>query len=225
MEECAKMKENSSTAGDQMDLNSIQRRIENDGTIMGEGMAKKSSVLIPLIPKNDTWDILLEVRSEQLRRQPGDVCLPGGRSEKIDASLQETAIRETCEELGVPKESITVIGRMGTCIATPDLFIYPFVGVVGPGTVPAPNPEEVAKIFTVPLPWLMKQMPEKFTLGLSVNPDQDFPFDRIVSGRCYSFKGRQIIEPFYNYQGRTIWGLTARILEHFVSLMNHRMFE
>lgn len=225
MEECVKMGKNSWTAGDQMDLNSIQRRIENDGTIMGEDVAMKSSVLIPLIPKDDTWDILLEVRSEQLSRQPGDVCFPGGRSEKIDASLRETAIRETCEELGVPRESIKVIGRMGTCIATSDLFIYPFVGVIESGTVPIPNPEEVAEVFTVPLPWLMKQMPEKYTLSLSTNPDQDFPFERIVSGHNYSFRDRKIIEPFYDYKGRTIWGLTARILEHFVSLMNHRMFE
>ncbi len=208
-----------------MDLNSIQRRIENDGTIMGEDMAMKSSVLIPLIPKDDTWDILLEVRSKRLSRQPGDVCFPGGRSEKRDATLRETAIRETCEELGVPRESIKIIGRMGTCIATSELFIYPFVGVIESGTVPVPNPEEVEKIFTIPLPWLMKQMPEKYTLSLSADIDQDFPFERIVAGHHYSFRGRKMLETFYDYKGRTIWGLTARILEHFVSLMNHRMFE
>lgn len=208
-----------------MDLTSIQRRIENDGAIIGEDVAKKSSVFIPLIPDQDTWDILLEVRSAKLKRQPGDVCFPGGRSEEIDNSLKETAVRETCEELGVAKESINVIGRMGTCIAAPDLFIYPFVGVINSDVPLHPNPDEVAETFTIPLPWLMKQLPEKYTLALSADPDQDFPFDRIVSGRDYPFRARKVIEPFYHYQGRTIWGLTARILEHFVSLMNHRMFE
>ncbi|RYL88919.1 CoA pyrophosphatase [Sporolactobacillus sp. THM19-2] len=208
-----------------MDLKSIQRRIENDGMIIGEDTAKKTSVFIPLIPDQDTWDLLLEVRSMNLKRQPGDVCFPGGRSEKIDSSLRGTAIRETSEELGVPEEAITVIGRMATCIATPDLFIYPFVGVIDADVPIRPNPDEVAEVFTIPLPWLMKQMPEKFPLSLSADPDQDFPFERIVSGKNYPFRSRKIIEPFYDYQGRTIWGLTARILEHFVSLINHRMFE
>ncbi|MCI1858441.1 MAG: CoA pyrophosphatase [Sporolactobacillus sp.] len=208
-----------------MELRSIQRRIENDGTIIGEDEAKKSSVFIPLIQDSDTWSILLEVRSKQLKRQPGDICLPGGRSEKIDASLRETAIRETCEELGVPRKAITVIGRMGTCIASSDLFIYPFVGVLDPKFPFHPSPGEVQETFTVPLPWLMKQPPEKFTLQLSVDPNQDFPFERIAAGREYPFRERKVIEPFYDYHGRTIWGLTARILEHFVSLVNHRMFE
>jgi 8-oxo-dGTP pyrophosphatase MutT (NUDIX family) len=208
-----------------MDIKSIQRRIENDGAIIGEDVAKKSSVVIPLISNQDTWSILLEVRSKQLKRQPGDICFPGGRSEKIDASLRETAIRETCEELGVTKESITIIGRMATCIASSDLFIYPFVGVLDPAAKIRPNAGEVAETFTIPLPWLMKQMPERFTLNFSPDKDQSFPFDRIHSGRNYPFRAQSVVEPFFDYKGRTIWGLTARILEHFVSLMNHRMFE
>ncbi|RYL88930.1 CoA pyrophosphatase [Sporolactobacillus sp. THM7-4] len=208
-----------------MDVNSIQRRIENDGSIMGEDTARKSAVLIPLIQSADTWAILFEVRSPQLSRQPGDICFPGGRSEKTDSSLRDTAIRETCEELGIPAETVSVIGRLGTCVATPDLFIYPFAGVIDADTKLCPNPEEVSELFTVPLPWLMKQSPEKFTLRLSADADQDFPFERIVSGKNYPFRNREVIEPFYDYRGRTIWGLTARILEHFVSLMNHRIYE
>ncbi|RYM00005.1 CoA pyrophosphatase [Sporolactobacillus sp. THM7-7] len=208
-----------------MDLRSIQKRIENDGIIMGEDTAAKSSVLIPLIPKEDTWDILLEVRARKLKSQPGDVCFPGGRREKSDATLRETAIRETCEELGISEETIRIIGRLGTCIAPSGLFIYPFVGVLKENTPLHPHPNEVDEIFTVPLPWLMKQIPEKHTLTLTTDPVQDFPFDRIVSGKNYPFRGRKIIETFYDYNGRTIWGLTAYILEHFVSLMNHRMFE
>jgi NTP pyrophosphohydrolases including oxidative damage repair enzymes len=208
-----------------MDIRSIQRRIENDGAIIGEDMAKKSSVVIPLISEQDTWSILLEVRSSQLKRQPGDVCFPGGRSEKIDATLRETAIRETCEELGVAKESIQIIGRMATCIASSDLFIYPFVGVLDPDAGIKPNASEVAETFTIPLPWLMKQMPERYTLSFSADKNQDFPFDRIISGRNYPFRAQTVVEPFFEYKERTVWGLTARILEHFVSLMNHRMFE
>lgn len=211
--------------GDLMDIESIARRIENDEAIIGEDTAKKSAVFLPLIYKENTWSILLEVRAAHLRRQPGDICFPGGRSEKIDGSLRETAIRETCEELGVAKENINVIGRMGTCISTSDLFIYPFVGVIEHPETIRPNPGEVQETFAVPLPWLMKQIPEKHTLTFSVDRQADFPFERIVSGKDYAFRALQITEPFYDYQGKTIWGLTARILEHFVFLMNHRMFD
>ncbi|SFG13747.1 NUDIX hydrolase [Sporolactobacillus nakayamae] len=208
-----------------MDIKSIMRRIENDGSIIGEDTAKKSAVFLPLILKDNTWSILLEVRAAHLKRQPGDSCFPGGRSEKIDGSMRETAVRETCEELGIRKEAINVIGQMGTCIATSDLFIYPFVGVVDASEPLNPNSEEVQETFTIPLPWLMKQIPEKHALTFSVDRNADFPFERIVSGKNYAFRNLQITEPFYEYKGKTIWGLTARILEHFVFLMNHRMFD
>ncbi|MCQ2010831.1 MAG: CoA pyrophosphatase [Sporolactobacillus sp.] len=208
-----------------MDIRSITRRIENDGSIIGEDTAKKSAVILPLIHKDNTWHILLEIRAAQLKRQPGDICFPGGRSEKIDGSMHATAIRETCEELGIQKESINVIGQMGTCIATSELFIYPFVGVIDSSETLNPNPGEVQELFTIPLPWLMKQIPEKHSLIFSVDKNAEFPFERIVSGKNYAFRNMQITEPFYDYQGKTIWGLTARILEHFVFLMNHRMFD
>ncbi|MCO7128282.1 CoA pyrophosphatase [Sporolactobacillus shoreicorticis] len=208
-----------------MDIRSITRRIENDGSIIGEDTAKKSAVILPLIHRDNTWSILLEVRSTQLKRQPGDICFPGGRSEKIDGSMRATAIRETCEELGIKKESIDVIGQMGTCIATSDLFIYPFVGVIDSSEPLKPNSGEVQELFTIPLPWLMKQIPEKHSLIFAVDKHAEFPFERIVSGKNYAFRNMQITEPFYDYQGKTIWGLTARILEHFVFLMNHRMFD
>ncbi|MCO7175291.1 NUDIX hydrolase [Sporolactobacillus kofuensis] len=213
------------SVGDFMDIKSIARRIENDEAIIGEETAKKSAVFIPLILQEDTWSILLEVRAAQLKRQPGDICFPGGRSEKRDGSVRETAIRETCEELGITKEHITMIGQMGTCITTSELFIYPFVGVLDQPELIRPNPDEVQEIFTIPLPWLMKQIPEKHMLTFSVNESDDFPYDRIVSGKNYAFRDLQITEPFYDYEGRTIWGLTARVLEHFVFLMNHRMFD
>ncbi|BBN99629.1 NUDIX hydrolase [Sporolactobacillus terrae] len=211
--------------GDLMDIKSITRRIENDGSIIGEDTAKKSALFLPLIYKNNTWSLLLEIRAAELKRQPGDICFPGGRSEKIDGSMRETAVRETIEELGIRKEAIQVIGQMGTCIATSELFLYPFVGVIESDEPLKPNPDEVQEVFTIPLPWLMKQIPEKHSLNFTVDKHSEFPFERIVSGKNYPFRNLQISEPFYEYKGKTIWGLTARILEHFVFLMNHRMFD
>ncbi|MFT8364116.1 MAG: CoA pyrophosphatase [Sporolactobacillus sp.] len=207
-----------------MDIKSIQRRIENDETIIGEELAKKSAVLLPLIKEGESWSLLLEVRAASLARQPGDVCFPGGRSEEVDATLEETAVRETCEELGVAKEAITVIGRMGTCIADREHFIYPFIGVLNQETSLALNSDEVAECFTIPVPWLLKQVPERRTLRFSVAQKQDFPFERIQSGSSYPFRNLTTTELFYTYHGHTIWGLTARMLEHFSFLMNHRMF-
>jgi len=208
-----------------VDIESIRRRIENDGNIMGQDKARKAAVLIPLVAKADTWDILFEVRSKQLNRQPGDICFPGGRLERSDVSLQNTAVRETHEELGIDERAIEVIGKLGICIPTPELFIYPYVGVIDEKTSFSPNSDEVEEIFTVPLQWLMKQLPEKHAMELNVDTEQDFPFERIAFGKNYPFRQKKVFETFYEYNGKTIWGLTARILEHFISLMNHRMFD
>lgn len=205
-----------------VDIQNIKKRIEKDGKIMGQDKARKAAVLIPLIKTGDKWDILFEVRSKRLKKQPGDICFPGGRLEKNDVSLQNTAVRETYEELGIDKSAIEVIGKLGTCIPTPELFIYPYVGVVDGKSGFSPNPDEVEEIFTVPLSWLMKQRPEKHSMKLNVDTGQDFPFERIAFGKNYPFRQKKVIETFYEYNGKTIWGLTARILEHFITLMNCR---
>ena len=63
------------------------------------------AVLIPLMEKEDGFHVLLEKRGA-LVPQPGEISFPGGRMEEFDQGAAETAVRETCEELGVEQKAI-----------------------------------------------------------------------------------------------------------------------
>ncbi len=78
------------------------------------------------------------------------------------------------------------------------------------------NKEEVEEVFTVPLQWLLKYEPYMHLVSVEPVPSLDFPFDKIVNGTQYQWRTRTMEEWFFDYDKYTIWGLTARILKHFI---------
>ena len=105
-----------------------------------------SAVLILLFPKRDSFNFILTLRSKNVETHKGQISLPGGVQEG-DESLEETALREANEEIGVLPETVDIIGELST-IYVPDsgFKIYPYVG----WTKSIPNlkasAEEVEKI-------------------------------------------------------------------------------
>ncbi|MBW6481037.1 MAG: CoA pyrophosphatase [Bacteroidales bacterium] len=74
--------------------------------------ALHSGVMLLLFPdKNDLYTCLIK-RSALMKIHAGQIGLPGGRHEKMDASPRETALRETTEEIGLPAEKVTVLGSL-----------------------------------------------------------------------------------------------------------------
>lgn len=194
----------------------LQKRKQN---ILGHEQASKSAVLLPLIEKDDQWHVLFEVRSQHLKRQPGEICFPGGRVDDQDPSFQDTAIRETCEELQIAKETIYINGALDILVQTPHLLIYPYVGIIQQPDTIKPN-EEVAETFSVPLSWLLTHKPERYNLEMSIDPNQSFPFELIPNGKNYNWRTHKKPEYFYRYNTYIIWGLTAQILRHFLFLIH-----
>lgn len=93
-----------------MDASRILAKLEGRApSIMGQQRYKQSAVLLPLLNIQDETHVLFEVRSMQMRSQPGDICFPGGRIDKTDKSPKETAIRETMEELGISASNIEAV--------------------------------------------------------------------------------------------------------------------
>lgn len=113
------------------------------------------AVLLPLIQKDDEMFVLFEVRSLQLRRQPGEICFPGGKMDLCDQSPRETAIRETCEELGIEREHITHIVPLDYMFSPFGMVIYPFVAFVDIVHMQI-NEKEVEDVFTVPLTFFVE---------------------------------------------------------------------
>jgi len=200
-----------------MFLEKIQNDLkQNQPLFIGEETAMRSAVLIPLVQVNDEWHVLFEVRSLTMRSQPGDISFPGGRIDPTDESPLHAAIRETHEELGVDPLSINVLGKLSIFIPTSSLVIYPFVATMGNYQTDDRNKQEVEEVFTIPVKWLLNHEPYVHMVPMQPMPLTDFPYDKIANGNQYQWRSRMIEEWFYEYEQYTIWGLTARILKHFI---------
>lgn len=175
--------------------------------------------MLPLIQKEDGIHVLFEVRSLELRRQPGEICFPGGRIDPQDLDEKAAAIRETMEELGIERKGITGVFPLDFMISAFGMMIYPFVGFLNSPESIRPNLAEVGELFTVPLTYFLKTDPEIYHINFKVEPEENFPFDLVIGGENYNWRTRALDEYFYTYEEKAIWGLTAKILSHFIDIL------
>jgi coenzyme A diphosphatase NUDT7 len=201
-------------------LEQIQQRMgERSFNLFGFAPLMRAAVMIPLVEKEGQLHVLFEVRARTLKRQPGEICFPGGKIDKDDANEQAAAVRETCEELGLKEEDVQVIESLGILIPPYSSSIYSFVGKIHDYTKISPNKSEVEEVFYVPLSFFLEKEPDVHYIELAMKPDEDFPFELIPRGKNYKWRTARLPEFFYQYEGRIIWGLTARILYEFVSIV------
>lgn len=154
---------------------------------------RSSSVLVLLYGDAADLHMLLTKRSELLRNHGGQISFPGGRQDPTDATLIATALRETCEELGICDAPIEIIGQLAPLYVPPSNFdITPFVGYL-PALPPLqPNPVEVAATLHVPLAWLLDESRQRRAIR--------------------KFGEREIDMPYYLFGDEEVWGATAVIL-------------
>ncbi len=171
-------------------------------------------VLIPFVKIANQWHLLFEMRSSKLRRQPGEICFPGGRLE-INESAEQAAIRETCEELGISEKEITLIGPMDYLVTAFGDYLRPYVAVLEVADIDnLPfNRQEVASVFAVPVSFFIENAPEYHYVKNQISADDDFPYHRIGREKRYNWRGRDYSVLFYQYQDKVIWGMTAKIVE------------
>lgn len=182
------------------------------------GTFRRSSVLILLVEKDGEDHIVLEKRAAGLKSQPGDISFPGGRIEDGETEVR-AALRETMEEIGLPEGEIDLLGPMDFFISPFNTIIFPFVGKTDRIEFD-PSPGEVAEILLVPIRFFIDNPPKVHYLKLGTFPDGDFPYDLIVNGRNYNFSSSDYPQLFWVWQGHTIWGFTARILNEFLHIMD-----
>ncbi|WP_085247413.1 NUDIX hydrolase [Gilliamella mensalis] len=195
-------------------IENIAKQIKKQESI--KFVDNKAAVLLPIVDINQQLHILFQVRSKNLKWQPGDICLPGGRVELTDISPEYTAKRETVEELGIALNQITILGQLPKFIATLGIIIYPFVGKINSLDTLQLNHDEVEQIFTVPIEWFIHNPPQCATMFVGHKPADDFPFD-IIANRAPGWQKRSEHPVyFYQYHNWVIWGLTAQIIKHFI---------
>jgi 8-oxo-dGTP pyrophosphatase MutT (NUDIX family) len=110
--------------------------------------AKASSVLI-LLTREEHPLVMLNKRGSNIRFG-GHLCFPGGRAEPGE-SVVETAIRESEEEIGLPRSEVELLGSFGHYYSQAGYRIDPVVGIVQPQFEYVPDPSEVASIHWISL--------------------------------------------------------------------------
>jgi 8-oxo-dGTP pyrophosphatase MutT (NUDIX family) len=154
-----------------------------------------AGVLVPLL---DEGSLIFTKRSEALSRHPGEISFPGGIRHEEDASIVETALRETEEELGIARGGVDVLGALPpvhTFVSA--ILIVPFVGVLRGRPVFRPNAGEIAEVLEYSLEELA-----------AAETDVEWARDGgVYRGFAYEM-GRH-----------TIWGATARILHSLLDLV------
>lgn len=165
--------------------------------------ARVACVLNLLHWEDGEWRTVLIQRTINPRdRHSGQISFPGGRFEEADGSLEQVALRETEEEVGIPRHQVEIIGRLTELyIPVSNYVVHPFVGVLnGPKNFVA-QPGEVAAILTPPIAAFTDQNRRKVT-------------------DMYITQGITLKQvPYFELEGRTIWGATAMILSEFVEVM------
>lgn len=151
-----------------------------------------AAVLVPLVFHDGGVTVLLTQRTDTLKSHSGQISFPGGRWEKADKTPEDTALRETEEEIGLPREHIELIGRLSMHETGTGYRVMPVVGLIAPPFPLEPAPAEVAEVFEVPLEHVLE-------------PSNHRTETRLHRGSPHQF----CVMPYNDYY---IWGLTARLL-------------
>lgn len=159
---------------------------------------RRACVLIPLVERDGAWSLIFLQRAEDLTMHSGQIAFPGGAAEP-EETLEQAALREAEEEIGIPRMTVELIGRLDDLVTISGYLVAPFIGIVNAAPAYVLQAEEVAEAFEVPMEALLD----------SNNPRVDY----VV------FRGYR--HPVYQYihNDRVIWGLTGRILKSFLDLV------
>jgi len=158
-----------------------------------------SAVLILLYLEDNEIHFFLTKRSNELEHHKGQISLPGGTQEENE-ELTHTALRETQEEIGINKTSISIIGSMTPLfVPVTGFMIHPFIGYSSNKLEPTPDPSEVEAIFSVNISDLLNET------------------NQTIEKR--NIRGYDVEVPYFKLNNYEVWGATSMILSEFRDLI------
>ncbi len=165
--------------------------------------AKLAAVLALFYPgKNNNTYLAFILRKPSPDVHSGQIGFPGGKPEPGDLNLQQTALRETMEEIGVQSEAIQIITSLSEVYIPPSNFnVFPFIGLTNETPNFNPQISEVESIIEVSLKAIVNV---KHQIKTKVNTSY----------------GLSVSVPAFNFNGHIVWGATAMILMEIIFLLN-----
>ena len=175
------------------------RLAERQRRVVVGGPLVRAAVLVPIVDRGEPF-VVFAKRTERVGTHRGQISFPGGRVDPTDAGFLEAALRESEEEIGLPREVVEPLGALDdTETVATQFIITPFVGFVREPVAWQPDGHEIDKVIEVPLAALRERA------NLRVE---------------YRERGGVRHEVlFWDYQGETIWGATARILKQYLDVL------
>jgi len=139
-------------------------------------------------------------------------------------TAEECALRETWEELSIPERAVELLGPLDFICHRSGFVLYPILARVDAQAAEnlIVNPAEVDETFLLPLSALRAMPHEEYRYDLIPAPGEDFPYEQLGIPRDYRWKKGIETFPVYRWQDKTIWGMTARITRHLLSLMDEK---
>lgn len=160
----------------------------------------RAAVLVGFIDRPQGPTVLLTQRTAHLADHGGQISFPGGRMEEADADIVAAALRETEEEVGLPRSAVAVAGSLEDHGTVSGYRVTPVIGVIRPPLALKLDAFEVADAFEVPFAFICdpaNRQTERMTRGDAIREIYTYP-----------------------YEGRRIWGFTARILARVADIVN-----
>ncbi len=181
---------------------------EVDRYYTDESTARQAAVMALFMPIQDQWHLLYMKRPHHPKdKHSGQISFPGGGLE-ANESLEQCAIRETFEEIGVPIDSINIIGSLTKLyVYASNNLVFPYVGYLKQSVELRLQAAEVEKVIPVPMSYF----------------DSRTDISRV---KTLTVRGHTLHDvPYYDLYGETLWGATAMITSELIHLWNQDLQE